>query len=97
MVQNVDDTEVPEANPNFANSIIHSVHSKGYQRYKMIVPVRHMLGVYFLQLSLVCKRELLMQRQQDLLAVDQMSDLQQQRKIFERHKQLPELKRFSMR
>ena len=38
-----------------------------------------------------------MQRQQDLLAVDQMPDLQKQRKIFERHKQLPELKRFSMR
>jgi hypothetical protein len=42
--------------------------------HKMIVPVRHMLGVYFLQLSLVCKRELLMKHQQDLVAVDQMPD-----------------------
>lgn len=42
------------------------------KRYKTIVPVRHMLGVYSPQLSLVCKRELLMRRQQDLVAVDQM-------------------------
>lgn len=40
--------------------------------HKMIVPVRRMLGVYFPQLSLVCKRELLMKYQQDLVAVDQM-------------------------